>query len=60
MSLVAQEPHNQRVEPTDTEHGRLRVGLEPNGVVGEGILAAPYRRLTRSPLCRQLCEVYPL
>lgn len=51
MSLVAQEPHNQRVEPTDTEHGRLRVGLEPNGVVGEGVLAVPYRRLTSSPLC---------
>jgi hypothetical protein len=54
MSLVAQEPHNQRVEPTDTEHGRLRAVSESIGVVGEGILVAPYRRLTRKPLSRLL------
>ena len=29
MSLVAQEPHNQRVEPTDTEHGRLGLVWNP-------------------------------
>jgi len=44
---------NRRVEPTDTERVRLRDGLGADGVAGEGVLAAPYRRLTREPLVRQ-------
>jgi len=41
---------NRRVEPTDTERVLLRDGLGADGVVGEGVLAAPYRQLTRGPL----------
>jgi hypothetical protein len=39
-----------RVEPTDTERGRLRAVSESIGVVGEGVLVAPYRRLISGPL----------
>jgi len=48
----ARDTPNQRVEPTDTERVRLRVDLAADGVAGEGVPAAPYRRLTREPLAR--------
>jgi hypothetical protein len=48
--LGMQRQPNQRVEPTDTERWRLRAGLGASEVVGEGVLVAPYRRLTRKPL----------
>lgn len=52
LRCVSKRRPNRRVEPTDTERGRLQVGLEAIGVVSEGVLVAPYRRLTCKPLWR--------
>jgi hypothetical protein len=49
LRCVSKRRPNRRVEPTNTERGRLRTVWESIGAVGEGVLAAPSRRLTRQP-----------